>query len=100
MLTFRGETLPLSVWAARLGVERHAVRHRIVNEGWGVERALTTPTPIGKPITFMGETHPLNVWAKKLDIPQGTLWHRIFRLGWEIERALSTPSVKQSRSHR
>jgi len=42
VLTFRGETLPLGVWAERLGINYGTLQDRIRNH-WSVERALTEP---------------------------------------------------------
>lgn len=41
-LEFRGETLSLDDWAARIGLTRESLRDRL-NTGWSAERALTTP---------------------------------------------------------
>lgn len=43
LITFRGETLPISVWAERTGISYAAVRQRISRYGWSPERALTFP---------------------------------------------------------
>lgn len=43
LITFRGETLPLSVWAERTGLPYGALRQRISTYGWTPERALTFP---------------------------------------------------------
>lgn len=42
ILTYAGESMPLSAWAERLGVAREMIRDRLAT-GWSVERALTTP---------------------------------------------------------
>ncbi len=41
-LTFRGETLIVSEWAERIGIQRNTI-HRRLGLGWTVEEALTTP---------------------------------------------------------
>lgn len=43
-LSFRGETLPLCVWAERLGLPTYVIRARLNRLGWSVEDALTQPT--------------------------------------------------------
>lgn len=48
MLTYAGETLPLAVWADRLGCKHSALRMRL-EKGWSVERALTTPVEYRQP---------------------------------------------------
>jgi hypothetical protein len=41
-LTFNGETLALSEWSERTGINYRTLQDRLVN-GWSVEKALTTP---------------------------------------------------------
>lgn len=41
-LTYKGETLPLVVWAERLGVHTNTLRVRLAN-GWDAERIIGTP---------------------------------------------------------
>jgi len=43
-LTFKGETLTLTQWARRLGLNVGTLSSRIHNSGWSVEKALSTPT--------------------------------------------------------
>lgn len=41
---FNGRTLTLTEWAKEMGMPRHVLYHRLgKNQGWSVERALTTP---------------------------------------------------------
>jgi hypothetical protein len=42
LLTFKGETLTISDWAASVGIERQTVSARL-KRGWSVARALTEP---------------------------------------------------------
>ncbi len=42
LLTFHGETLPLSAWAERLGMPENTIRNRL-RRGWSDERTLTEP---------------------------------------------------------
>lgn len=42
-LTFHGETLPLSAWAEKAGIKERTLHARIIDRGWSVEAALTTP---------------------------------------------------------
>lgn len=95
LLTFRGETMPLSAWAERVGVHHTVIRARLRN-GWSVERALTAPAPKRRkrePITFNGETLSIPAWATRLGIDRATLAGRIDR-GWPLERALTTSAGK------
>lgn len=41
MLTFQGETLSVSEWAEKVGLEYNTLSYRLCN-GWSVEKALTT----------------------------------------------------------
>ena len=42
MLTFKGQTMTATQWAAELGIPARIIRRR-TRSGWSVERALTTP---------------------------------------------------------
>jgi hypothetical protein len=42
LLTFRGETLPVSAWSERVGIGKVTISERL-GRGWSVEKALTTP---------------------------------------------------------
>ena len=42
-ITFNGETLTLTEWARKTGINRAALWERISTHGWSIERALTTP---------------------------------------------------------
>jgi hypothetical protein len=42
LVTYKGETLPLSAWTERLGFRKMTLRNRIVS-GWDLERAMTEP---------------------------------------------------------
>lgn len=42
-LTHDGRTMPIAAWARHLGLSERTLRSRIVDCGWTVERALTTP---------------------------------------------------------
>lgn len=43
ILTYAGESMPLSEWAKRVGLRRNTLRYRLEN-GWTLHRALTTAT--------------------------------------------------------
>lgn len=42
LLTYKGELLPLTRWAERMGLRRTTLEQRLGN-GWSVERALSAP---------------------------------------------------------
>ncbi len=45
VLTFRGQTKPVSAWASELGIKAAAIINRL-DRGWSAEKALSTPTTI------------------------------------------------------
>lgn len=98
MLTYNGETLPMSVWAERLGIRRGTLKMRLDTHGWSVDRALSMSgiqrSNVGAPPTRMltvdGVTRPLVDWARDAGMARETLMWRIDR-NWSVERALSTP---------
>lgn len=48
IITFNGESLTLSMWAERIGLNPKTLSRRIVDKGWSIERALTTPLQTNK----------------------------------------------------
>lgn len=52
LITFRGESLPVSAWERRMGLGRKTLYHRL-ERGWSVEDALLTPAGEKR----KGETH-------------------------------------------
>lgn len=61
MLSYNGESLPISEWARRLGVDGRVIHLRL-NDGWSIEDAVTKPvrrskrsSPIAVQIDSMGE---------------------------------------------
>jgi hypothetical protein len=43
LITYKGETLTLSLWCDRLGLNRKTIGARMAHYGWTVEQALTLP---------------------------------------------------------
>lgn len=43
LITFKGETLPIGMWATRLGIPVETISSRLLHLGWSVDRALATP---------------------------------------------------------
>ena len=94
MVTYLGETLTLTEWAERLGVQQKVLAHRL-DRGWPLERALTKPanraiSVTTKQITHNGQTKTISQWAECLGVNRTALSSRI-RLGWDVERALTQP---------
>lgn len=94
-VTYRGETLCITDWAKRLGIEPSGLRSRL--KRWPLERAMTEPPGVGvggthdaPRVTFRGETLRIAEWAKRLGMRRTTLRERIRRLG-VTERAFTTP---------
>lgn len=92
LLTFRGETLPLRHWAERMGLDEGCVRSRIIDLGWSVDKALTTPSGDYVPqIEYQGRSQSLGEWAKELGLQSSTLSVRLNKYGWSVEKAFETP---------
>ena len=97
MITFRGETLCLTDWASKIGIDFKTLYSRL-NYGWSIEKTLTTPAnSYVHMITFQGETFCLKDWAAKVGINYRALRARLLK-GWSIERALTEPVKKLNRS--
>lgn len=43
MVEYAGETLPLRLWAERIGISLKLLSKRLYERGWSVERAFATP---------------------------------------------------------
>jgi hypothetical protein len=98
-LTFNGETLCLSDWAARIGVSRATLEGRL-ERGWPLEDALAhgpghqvlERKAKGNPITFQGRTMRPSDWARELGIPATTIYRRL-SAGLPVEQVLSTDKL-------
>ena len=95
-LTYLDQTLLLTEWAAKFGIDQSTVRRRLAM-GWAIERTLTTPTRIQ--LTLHGQTLQLTEWAHKIGLDTSALRYRL-RHGWSVERALTTPSGGKTRKAR
>jgi hypothetical protein len=49
LITFKGETLCLKDWAARVGLKQETLTNRL-NCGWPVEKALTEPVQVRRAV--------------------------------------------------
>lgn len=56
LLTFNGETLPLSLWAERANLSRVLLSQRLCN-GWDMARALSTPHKPYRKFCWCGRQH-------------------------------------------
>lgn len=99
LLTHNGETMPISAWAERLGVDDKPIRFRI-RRGWSTERALTEPVRdmpnFRKTITHDGVSLTHSQWGERVGLAGGVISKRL-RIGWSIEKTLTTPSRKRPR---
>ena len=48
MVEYKGRTQSIADWARELGFRYWSLRNRLVNLGWSVDRALTTPAVLGR----------------------------------------------------
>lgn len=89
MLTYNGETMCLSAWARRLGINLSTLACRL-KRGWSIPKALTTLPRQNGPryVSYNGETMCLTDWAKKLGVTRAALYNRI-KWGWPLDRVFS-----------
>jgi hypothetical protein len=100
-ITFNGERKTASQWAKKIGLPREVITWRLSN-GWGEEKALTTPLggkETGVYITFNGERKSIVQWAKCTGLSTTTI-HRRVKNGWSEERVLTTPLAKKKKVQR
>ncbi len=93
LLTYKGETMGLSAWARKLGLNCCTLQIRIdkgwpLNEIFSSEKSFVNRT--ARMLTYNGETLCLRAWARKLGMTHCNLSGRLKR-GWSVEKALSTP---------
>lgn len=105
-LTFNGETLCVTDWAAKLGMEKECLFRRL-RQGWSVEKSLATPprptrrnktTRATNTLTHAGETLTIPQWAERVGLTIKTLNQRFLR-GWTVESALTTPAGAKRYAH-
>lgn len=85
-ITHRGQTLTVSEWARRCGIDVDALLFRL-NAGWDVEDALTRPLWNQKKITHDGKTLSVPEWSRLTGIPRRTIASRLSK-GWPPARIL------------
>lgn len=91
LLTFNGQTMPVSAWVEQTGISKGAIQGRL-RAGWPVDRVLTEPEQSRNKdaLTINGETLPVAVWAKRSGITATSIRARLDR-GWSPERAVNQP---------
>lgn len=93
---FTGETLTVSEWARRMGMNQSSLSYRLKN--WTLEKVFSLPTGkqpgrlIEHPITK--EVLTLTDWAKKLNMHPHSLAARIDEFRWPLEKALTEAPQK------
>lgn len=91
LVTHKGETLTVSQWAERLGVNYITLLYRL-RRGIPLERALQSGSCRkgrrgSKVISYEGETMTVSQWAERIGVSYGVLLSRVKR-GVPLERAL------------
>lgn len=118
-----GITDTLAGWAKRTGVASELLRSRVVNLGWSLEAALTTPkiepgvyrggqsrfngfvqqatsnfsgTPIPtRTYTHDGITDTIKGWSKRTGLSTASLYARLNK-GWPLDKMLTTPLMSRA----
>lgn len=88
-LTVGDETLCLSEWGERFGIQPGLIQARI-DMGWTTERAVTTPSRAPSTLTVNGVTRALEDWGRRLGGDAHTISSRMSK-GWAPEAAVSRP---------
>lgn len=93
-ITWQNETKTLAEWGdapslKTLNITSSHIAKRL-RSGWSLEKAMTTPSIVGKLITFRDETMTMIEWSKRLGSPNNIVSKRL-RSGWTVEAALLTP---------
>jgi hypothetical protein len=90
LITYRGETKPMSVWAKQFGIPQRTVWDRM-QYGWSLDRVFSNEKhSIRRKITCDGKTMCVMDWSRLVGIGESTIRRRI-NLGWPIEKALTVP---------
>ena len=93
-IEYNGETMCLTDWADRLGLNYETLRQRIRDYGWSVEDAFSRSVqPRELDITHSGETLTLQQWSERTGLDSHLIYNRIHEKGWSVEKALSTPKI-------
>lgn len=81
---YNGEHIQLLALCKKLGISYGTVYQRIFKRGWGIEKAIETPSALDT--SFMAK-------CREAGINYCTARDRIMKLGWTEEEALNTPSA-------
>ena len=70
-----------------------------LNNGWSLERILTTPLQDRSCVDHLGKRHEsLKALSRAYNLDYNILYMRIRQQGWSIEEAITTPITKSSRA--
>lgn len=93
LIEFRGETLCVSAWAEKLGIEPNTLQGRL--KKWPLERALTEGKIVPQRLfSLNGMSKTLTGWSSFYGIPYSSLYYRIIHQSMSlpdaIEKSLAT----------
>ena len=95
-VTFQGETLTISQWGEKLGIDKKKLWERIYLHKMPPEKALSTEKNLDETyLEYNNEVHNLKQGSIIIGIHGQTLSSRLHKLNWSIEKTLTTPSKKQ-----
>lgn len=77
-ITFKGETLSLRGWAARIGISYRALHNRLCGLRWPIAKAFSFRA--GKLYTFEGKAKSARQWATDLNVTEATMRERLAKL--------------------
>lgn len=90
--TYQGETMVLTDWAHKIGMNEETLRQRVVDYGMSLEDAINTPLKMNiKRYEYRGKLYTLSELAKQHGLSYGCVWRRLTQQHWSLERALTTP---------
>lgn len=90
--TYHGDTMVLTDWAHKVGMNEETLRQRVVDYGMSLEDAIKTPLKMNiKRYEYNGQLYTLSELAKQYGLSYGCVWQRIMYYNWSLERALTTP---------
>lgn len=95
-VTYNGETLTITEWAEKLGINKKTLWGRLRRLNYDVDKAFSKNNLSEHKITYNGKTQSIVDWANEICINSRTLYTRLHK-GWSIERALTTPVKKYNK---
>lgn len=94
MLDRNGDVRSAAAWSEATQLPVQVIIWRVKQQGWSVEKALSTPYYPGRGGKKMYEYHDrkmsLAEWSRELQKPYSLLFNRMDR-GWTFEEAVETP---------